>query len=235
MSALSGDAALRFPGETPFSYACNRCRNCCHDKLIQVNPYEAARLAHNLALSTTAFIREHLENSVYLRRRADGSCGFLGPQGCTVHQDRPLVCRLYPLGRHVGASGEVRFSHLEPHPETKGIYGRAGTVTDYLAQQDVAAFVAAADRYLAVLQELYDAWRRAPASLDTDSPQSGSDRDPAPEFLDLDRAVADYCAGRGLVEPTEIEERVGLHLEAITRWLERQPGVPKARPPQLQG
>jgi hypothetical protein len=124
---------------------------------------------------------------------------------------------------------------LEPHPETKGIYGRAGTVTDYLAQQDVAAFVAAADRYLAVLQELYDAWRRAPASLDTDSPQSGSDRDPAPEFLDLDRAVADYCAGRGLVEPTEIEERVGLHLEAITRWLERQPGVPKARPPQLQG
>lgn len=30
-----------------FSYVCNRCRRCCHHKLIRVNPYEIARLARN--------------------------------------------------------------------------------------------------------------------------------------------------------------------------------------------
>jgi Fe-S-cluster containining protein len=33
-----------------------------------------------------------------LVRRPDGSCTFLGPQGCTLPGDvRPLVCRLYPF------------------------------------------------------------------------------------------------------------------------------------------
>jgi Fe-S-cluster containining protein len=32
-----------------------------------------------------------------LRRRSDGDCTFLGPQGCTLPLEvRPLVCRLYP-------------------------------------------------------------------------------------------------------------------------------------------
>jgi len=208
------EPAARFSADTPFSYVCHRCRNCCHHKLIQVNPYETARLARNRGVSTTAFIRDYLENSVYLRRRDDGACVFLGPEGCTVHPDRPLVCRVYPLGRHVEASGGVTFSHLEPHPLTQGVYGRAGTVADYLAQQNVAEFVAAADRYLAVLQKLYVVWRQAP-----DAPAGD-----LPDLMDLDRAVADFCASRGLPEPTGIEERMSLHLEAITRWLERPPG-----------
>lgn len=33
-----------------------------------------------------------------LRRRADGDCVFLGPQGCVMsYTSRPLVCRLYPF------------------------------------------------------------------------------------------------------------------------------------------
>jgi uncharacterized protein len=218
MNIDSGGAPPRFSGETPFSYVCRRCRKCCHDKLIQVNPYEAARLARNLGLSTADFIREHLESSIYLRRQNDGACVFLGPQGCTVHPDRPLVCRLYPLGRHIEVSGEPTFSHTAPHPETRGVYGGGGTVADFLAQQDVAAFVAAADRYLAVLQSLFDAWRRAPLATE-EEPTT----DQVPELLDLDRAVAAHCARRGLAEPTDLDERMTLHLEAITAWLAQQP------------
>ena len=50
----------------------------------------------------------------------DAQMLFLGERGCTVHADRPLVCRLYPLGRHIDEHGAESFYHLEPHPQTEG-------------------------------------------------------------------------------------------------------------------
>jgi Fe-S-cluster containining protein len=210
--------------DAPFSYACNRCLRCCHDKLIQVNPYEAARLARRLGLSTTRFIAEHLEDGVYLRRVEAGACGFLGPEGCTVHPDRPLVCRLYPIGRHVGSDGAITYSHQTPHPETAGIYGQAGTIHDFLAQQDVGAFVSAADRYLAILQRLYDTWRAAPIPDESEETASEHDLDSPMALLDLDWSVARHCVARGISEPVDIEERMNLHLEAIAAWLDNELG-----------
>jgi Fe-S-cluster containining protein len=234
MTAPSRDLAARFPADRPFSYVCHRCRNCCHDKLIQVNPYEIARLARCLGVSTTAFIQDCLESAVYLRRKGNGACVFLGPEGCTVHTDRPLVCRLYPLGRHVCSSGDAEFSEMEPHPETKGEYGRDGTVADYIALQGVAPFIEAADRYLAQLQLLYQAWQDAPGGPEPadDAPRHSEGAEAVPDFLDLDRAVAEHCTGLGIPEPKGIEERMQLHLEAITAWLERQ--TDNARPSSAQ-
>ena len=60
---------------------------------------------------------------------------FLGPQGCTVHPDRPLACRLYPLARWTSPEGEESFGHLEPHPQTAGLYGTSGTVDNFLTSQ----------------------------------------------------------------------------------------------------
>ena len=222
MTTAARDTAARFPADQPFSYVCHRCRHCCRDKLIQVNPYEIARLARHRRVTTTAFIRDHLEQAVYLRRQADGACTFLGAEGCTVHADRPLVCRLYPLGRHVGPTGEATFSEMDPHPETKGVYGRDGAVSDYIAKQGVAPFIEAADRYLALLQRLYDAWREAPEVPDSESPRSGPEAEDMPDLLDLDRAVADYCARHGIAEPVDVEERMQAHLQAVSAWLEGQ-------------
>lgn len=41
-----------------FGYTCNRCTNCCRNKLIQVNPYEIARLARHKGVGTSAFAAE---------------------------------------------------------------------------------------------------------------------------------------------------------------------------------
>ena len=49
-----------------------------------------------------------------------------------------------------------------------------------------------------------------------------------PDLMDLDRAVADYCARHVIPEPTGIEARMTLHLEAITRWLEQTAAGGKA-------
>ena len=174
MNEPDSPASARQTGDTAFSYACHRCRRCCHDKLIQVNPYEIARLARRLGLTTTVFLRDYLADPPHLRRTDDGACVFLGPEGCTVHPDRPLVCRVYPLGRHIQVGGEPRYLRIEPHPQSAGVYGTDGTIDRYLAGQGVADFIAAADQYLSVLQALFDAWRRAPWVVE-DQPAAGAE------------------------------------------------------------
>jgi uncharacterized protein len=217
----------RQPDTAAFSYTCHRCRRCCYDKLIQVNPYEIARLARNRGVSTSAFIATYLDTKPYLQRQADGACVFLGPEGCGVHVDRPLVCRVYPLGRHIRSDGRVEYSQLEGHPESAGIFGHEGTIADYLADQKIDDFVRGSDLYFNQLQRLFDAWREAPevaASADETEMASaeGAADDPMPDFLDADKAIADYCARNSQPEPTDLEARMQLHLAAIEQWLQRQ-------------
>ena len=129
--------ALVFDKEraSPFAYVCRACNRCCYLKAIQVGPYEVLRLARNRSISTTEFLSTYTEaGGTFLRVRPDGACVFLTEKGCGVHPDRPLVCRLYPLGRLVDAEGRERFADLPPHPETAGLYGGVGTVEDLLTR-----------------------------------------------------------------------------------------------------
>src|ERR1700752_4896509 len=100
------------PQSQVFGYKCHRCMRCCYDKRIQINPYESARLARNLGQTTTEFRSAWTEDGAgtVLKQTDTGACIFLGNDGCTVHPDRPLVCRLYPLGRRVRADGSESFS-----------------------------------------------------------------------------------------------------------------------------
>ncbi|MGC4074794.1 MAG: YkgJ family cysteine cluster protein [Nibricoccus sp.] len=215
----------RLTSNTAFSYACHRCRRCCHDKLIQVNPYEIARLARNRGISTGEFIARHLEKEPYLKRQPDGACVFLGPEGCTVHADRPLVCRVYPLGRHVTSDGRVEFSQLEGHPQSDGIFGADGTIADYLANQEVNDFVHAADLYLKQLQRLFDVWQESSPANTDEGGSSVTDHapdDPMPDLLDMDKAVTHYCSKNSQSEPADLDARMNLHLLSIEEWLGRQ-------------
>jgi Fe-S-cluster containining protein len=209
--------------QTAYSYQCNACNRCCHDKLIQVNPYEAARLAQHLGVTTGEFIRDCLEDNVYLKRVPDGTCLFLTASGCGVHPHRPMVCRVYPLGRHVSGSGEETFSHLTPHPQTSGRYGEAGVVDDYLRQQRAFPYMAAADRYLdlfhrlhAVLRSLVDSGSGATAAA---LEASRDARSTLPEWLDVDRVVSSYAEAHGLPQPRDVDGKIDLHIAAIEAWL----------------
>ena len=65
-----------------------------------------------------------------------------------MHPDRPLACRLYPLGRHVHSDGTESFFHVKPHPQSHGEFTRTGTVADFLVTQDAHPFIQASDEYL---------------------------------------------------------------------------------------
>jgi len=192
-----------------FSYECNRCKRCCSDKRIRVNPYETYRLSRARGLSTTELLARHTTaQGTELARTADGRCVFLGPDGCTVHADRPLVCRLYPLGRHVADGEPDRFHHLEPHPESEGVFGATGTVADYLAAQGAAPFMHAADVYLDVVATLAGTL----AALDA-APLSADD-DLTTTWLDVDAVLA----REGVSSPADAEEAMALHRAALLQW-----------------
>lgn len=206
---LAPTSSSTLEADGTFSYECNRCMRCCRDKRIRVNPYETYRLARALGLSTTAFLARHTAaQGTELARTGDGRCVFLGANGCTVHADRPLVCRLYPLGRHVSDGEPDRFHHVEPHPESEGVFGDTGTVADYLAAQGAAPFMHAADVYLDVVAVLA-------ATLATlDGAPLAADDDLTTAWLDVDAVLAQD----GAPAPANADEAMALHGAALMRW-----------------
>lgn len=195
----------------PFGYVCGRCSRCCRQQRIQLNPYEAARIAHRLGLATREFRERHTieGRGTELNRNADGSCAFLGAQGCTIHSDRPLVCRLYPLGRRISADGEESFHRLEGHAQSQGRFGDAGTIESFLQAQEAERFMTAADAYFAWVCRA----RERLAIGDGTAPAGGGD------LFDMDETIAAHCAQWALPEPVDIEERRQLHLEILDRHL----------------
>jgi Fe-S-cluster containining protein len=146
--------------EDKFSYLCNRCGLCCRDKVIALSPYDVIRIARAARVDTgEAVARYTKRRGSLLRFLSDGRCAALENTHCTIHQGRPLACRLFPLGleRAPGADGGEyveRFVELEPAIGSLGIYasaGSRGTVAEFLdggsGGQSVAPYLDAAARY----------------------------------------------------------------------------------------
>jgi Fe-S-cluster containining protein len=208
---------------TPFSYQCHACSRCCRGKIIRINPYEVARLAQVLGMSTTEVLaRFTCEGGSILAMRDDQTCVFLGERGCSVHAGRPLVCRLYPLGRSKDPDGAERFAELEPVPQSEGVYGEDGTIDDFLRSQDVARHVAAADRYVEVLKRMVTALARRSDAADVHDeatqavlrPPTAADE----SLLDMDAVVTRWCAEHEVEVPRDVEEKTEIHLRVLEEY-----------------
>ena len=202
--------------QEPFGYICRRCLNCCHHKKIQLNPYEVARMARNRGVGTTEF-RERWTldgEGLYLDQVPEnGACVFLGPEGCTVHPDRPLVCRLYPLGRHLSSDGVESFTRTKTHPLTAGSLTRDGTIGKFLEEQDAQRFIEAADEYLAWM---FHTLNRVPEAVEAVGALPG-ETGGIDDLLDMDAAITEDCASSGRPAPHDVDDRKRLHLEILYR------------------
>jgi uncharacterized protein len=201
----------------PFGYACRACSRCCAHKIIQVNPYEVARLARLMGLSTADFRARYTESGgAILKRTDDDVCVFLGETGCSVHPDRPLVCRLYPLGRRVSPDGVEVWVRATPHPQSEGVYSKNGAIGDFIAAQDALPFMRAADGYA-------DWVRKASAVIEAD-PDLAQVTPMPDDLLDMDSTISAWCGETGTAEPQDIEERRQLHMKILYRQLEPAQG-----------
>ena len=219
-SSMDGEVQAS-PRREAFGYVCHRCLKCCHHKRIQLNPYELARLARNQGLTTTEFRAAWTEDEagLVLRQTENGACAFLGSEGCTVHPDRPLVCRLYPLGRHVGDDASESFSYMERHPQSLGELNDQGTIGDFLEAQGAGAFMRAADAYFIWLCDALEHLAHVDHADAADA--SEDDGKIARDLLDMDAAIACHCTAAEIAEPTDIEARKQLHLTILYQQLGR--------------
>jgi Fe-S-cluster containining protein len=110
-----------------FPFTCHPgvpCFNdCCADVNIILTPYDVLQLARRTGLHTRVFLDTYTGNPitkdlqlpmVILKMRDDEGkkCPFVGEQGCTVYEDRPWACRMYPLGMAIPPAR----AGVEPEP-----------------------------------------------------------------------------------------------------------------------
>jgi len=117
-----------------FTFHCGpdrACFNtCCADVNIVLTPLDVLGLARRLGMTTTVFRARHtvtLETrdlqlpvvALRMEEEKEGRpCPLVGPEGCTVYEDRPWACRMYPLGlavppAHAGEEPEPLFFLFE--------------------------------------------------------------------------------------------------------------------------
>jgi Fe-S-cluster containining protein len=97
-----------------FSFACHNgvaCfTECCAKLRLNLTPYDILRMKDRLGVSSDRFLETYTDTvledqqrfpMVRLRMGADekGTCPFVTKKGCTIYEDRPSACRLYPVGR----------------------------------------------------------------------------------------------------------------------------------------
>ena len=152
-----------------FRFACHPgldCFNtCCRNKRLPLWPYDLLRLKKSLNLDSGQILDKYAElefdpasgwPSLRIKLDDQGRCSFLSPQGCSVYENRPAACRIYPMARLAappkgGKPGEVIYMRQE----TTGCLGwdqpRTHTIESWTRDQGLEPYDAANDRLLGLL------------------------------------------------------------------------------------
>lgn len=201
-------------------------------------PHEVLGMSRLLGISTTEFLSLYADNGgTTLRSDAEGRCVFVAASGCRVHSQRPLVCRLYPLGRMTDETGVERFALYPLQPECKAEVGRNGTIGTFLESQGVGSYLEWSRRYGELYRRMVGLLERlavqgevdnAAGAFQGDPPaDSGSlesdqemDRVPLSLWQDIEASLTEYCAAHGRAVPGSTDDAIALHLQAIEEWLD---------------
>ncbi len=204
--------------DTAFSFSCEACGRCCHDKKIQLNPYEIVRTADYLGIGTGEFLAKYMKtDEPFLKMQPSRACVFLVAGRCTVHPARPLVCRLYPLGQHLSGEGYEHFTCVTPEESCEGRIGERSTVDRFLVMNDTESYMEASRKYLELFYRFYETMverlqQRDDVELDLGAYEKKVLME---EWFDVDKVVAEYCQGGEMPVPADLSGRVQLHIEAL--------------------
>lgn len=165
------DTDVRLSPEDTFTFACGPhvpCfTECCQKLDLLLTPYDALRLRLRLGLSSDEFLDRHTlmrlrtghgfpEIMLQMDLENERKCPFVTAQGCSVYEDRPAACRIYPLGRAStshpmdGTRREFYFTVKEDH--CKGFeQTKTWKVKEWLQDQGLETY----NRMNDLLMELY--------------------------------------------------------------------------------
>lgn len=131
------------PDDT-FTFECAMCGNCCRNRrepilLTGADIFRAAKalgkpIQEVMEQNTHGYIGDdsHIP-CVVLKERLDGSCRFLRNGKCTIQNDKPVVCALYPLGRLFDPqTGEYHYFLNQQTCQSGQKSGRVWTLQEWL-------------------------------------------------------------------------------------------------------
>ena len=102
------ESDIKLDENNTFQFTCKLCGNCCKQMLIRLTPFDIINLAGYLDMKTYDFINDYVvflktPNVSWLiaalKHVRRGECMFKQGKKCKVHENRPLPCRLFPVGR----------------------------------------------------------------------------------------------------------------------------------------
>lgn len=113
--------------DSTFKFKCRRCGKCCKNQdTILFSPWDVFRIGKKVGKSPATVIKDYTEVYVgpqsripvvhLLMQGKKNACPFLTEEGrCSIHDVKPTVCALYPLGRVITsqAPGEALDSGAE--------------------------------------------------------------------------------------------------------------------------
>ena len=180
------DEAPRLEPDDRFKFACHPgvpCFNaCCADINIFLTPYDVLRLKNRLEMRSTTFLdtytvlpfSKEMKQPVPLIKMQDNdkkTCPFVGEQGCTVYEDRPWACRMYPLGmaapRDEAEQGK-RFYFLMEEDHCHGFAeDREYRVHDWIDDQGIRDYDEAGELFKPFsLHPFFESGDQSPAKMD---------------------------------------------------------------------
>jgi Fe-S-cluster containining protein len=151
--------APRFTEKDTFKFTCHKglsCfTQCCADVNIFLTPYDVLRMKNHLKISSGEFLvkytlvpftkDQHLPLVVLKMNEEDKRCPFVSDEGCSIYEDRPWSCRMYPLGlaspKEGACPGEHEFYFLMQEGDCKGFAdGKEITVREWLEDQGIIPY-----------------------------------------------------------------------------------------------
>jgi len=150
----------RLNKDSKFKFRCHpgvSCFNdCCGDVNIFLTPYDIIRLKNRLGITSGEFLSKYtiapfdrnLKYPVVMLKMEDDerkSCPLVSKDGCTVYEDRPWACRMYPLGLASPTEGNEEvtddFYFLLEEDVCKGFKeDREISVSEWIEDQGIAEY-----------------------------------------------------------------------------------------------
>lgn len=101
---------LQIGVDDPFKFHCTMCGKCCyHREDILINPKDVYNISKELGMTPQEMIEQYCETYIggdsrmpIVRLKPRGSvqrCPLLKNHKCSVHNAKPAVCAMYPIGR----------------------------------------------------------------------------------------------------------------------------------------
>lgn len=103
-----------------FKFGCNQCGECCRNRHdILLSPYDLYRISKYLKIKISGVIEKYCEcyigqdsklPVVRAKPKTDNFvCPFLNKGKCSIHEVKPVICAMFPLGRATDAEGCMKY------------------------------------------------------------------------------------------------------------------------------